>query len=306
MVISAPNGAPHMKREIRQQKSESIVNLGLYVNVVLAGAKTLAGIFGHSQALLADGINSTSDVVYYVVVKIFMRLAGKPADPEHPYGHSQLESIAALIVGAFVITTGVAIFWDSVNKAYDLYMGEGDNAGASLWALAIALATIAVKVLLTRTTRGIGRATGNPAVTALAYDHRNDAISATAAALGIFIGRLGYRWVDPAAGALVAGVILRTGIKILQESSAHLMDTLPGQALSREIRDALHGLPGIRKVEEIDAHRFGPYFVINLTIGVDGALSMREGDQIAARAEQELKRRMELVKRVYVHYHPTG
>src|SRR5450830_549023 len=88
-----------------------IINVGLAANAALALLKTSIGILGHSDALLADGINSTSDVVYYIVVKIFMRLADKPADAEHPYGHRQLESVAALVVGAFVITTGIAIFW---------------------------------------------------------------------------------------------------------------------------------------------------------------------------------------------------
>ncbi|MCI5223080.1 MAG: cation-efflux pump, partial [Candidatus Electrothrix sp. AR4] len=92
--------------ENRRKKAESVVNIGLFFNSVLAIVKVFAAVTGHSQALLADGINSISDVIYFIVVKIFVRLSGKPADPEHPYGHHQLESIAALVVGAFVITTG--------------------------------------------------------------------------------------------------------------------------------------------------------------------------------------------------------
>ncbi|MBC8441028.1 MAG: cation transporter, partial [Deltaproteobacteria bacterium] len=83
----------------RQRDAELVVNIGLFFNAILAFVKVLAGILGHSQGLLADGINSVSDVIYFVVVKIFVRLSGKPADSEHPYGHHQLESIAALVVG---------------------------------------------------------------------------------------------------------------------------------------------------------------------------------------------------------------
>ena len=104
----------------RHQKTIQAVNLGLIANTILAILKTGVGITGHSPALLADGINSTSDVAYGIVVRIFMRLSGKPADEEHPYGHDRLESIAAVVVGAFVITTAISIFWASINKVYKL------------------------------------------------------------------------------------------------------------------------------------------------------------------------------------------
>src|SRR5512137_887999 len=107
-----------------EQRSMRAVHSGLAANVLLAVLKTGAGIFGHSPALLADGINSTSDVAYYLVITVFMRLARKPADEEHPYGHSQMDTIAALVVGAFVITTAIAIFWDAMNDVYDLASGE--------------------------------------------------------------------------------------------------------------------------------------------------------------------------------------
>ncbi|MDD3118489.1 MAG: cation diffusion facilitator family transporter [Victivallales bacterium] len=281
------------------------VNLGLLSNIILAGLKTIFGIIGHSPALLSDGINSTSDVVYYVVVKIFMNLAHKPADEEHPYGHRQLESIAALVVGAFVMTTAVAIFWDAVNKVYDLLTGKIDYEGASSWALAVALFTVTLKIVLTVFTRRIGRKIGSPAIMALAYDHRNDIFAAAAAALGIFLGRHGMPWVDPLAGAIVALLILRTGIHILRESSDDLMDTVPGHELQRQIREVLDAVPGFLDVEDIRAHRFGPYLLLNLTLGVDGALSVAEGDRIATRAENAIRSRVAAVRNIYLHYHPA-
>jgi len=93
--------------------------------VFLAAGKTVMGVLGHSTALLSDGINSTSDVAYYIVVKIFMKLAGQPPDHEHPYGHQQMESIAALTVGSFVVTSAIAIFWTSVNNVFDQLKGGG-------------------------------------------------------------------------------------------------------------------------------------------------------------------------------------
>ena len=282
------------------------VSLGLGANVVLAALKTAFGVLGHSPALLADGVNSTSDVAYYVVVAIFMRLAARPADEEHPYGHRQLESIAALVVGVFVISTAIAIFWDSINSVYDLLSGVSQSSGAAPVALWVALLTVATKLVLTSVTRGIGRRTGNAAVLALAYDHRNDIFSASGAAVGIVLGRMGYAWVDPLAGALVALIVLRTGVEVLRQSSDDLMDTLPGKSLNDQIRRIAAGVKGVRQVEEIAAHRFGPYLVINLTLGVDGDLPVREGDAIATRVERALLDQVELARRVRVHYHPDS
>jgi cation diffusion facilitator family transporter len=294
-----------METEQRERRSMLAVNLGLGANILLAALKTTVGILGHSPALLADGINSTSDVAYYIIVRVFIGLARRPADEEHPYGHRQLESIAALVVGAFVLTTAVAIFWDAVNKVYVLWMGQGDFSGASAWALVVALFTVGAKIALTLITQQLGRQTGNPAVSALAYDHRNDIFAASAAGVGIFLGRMGHPWVDPLAGAFVALVILRTGIQILRESSEDLMDTVPGQELHQRVVQVLMAVPGVQQVEETQAHRFGPYFVINVTIGIDGSLSVADGDRIATQAEVALHREIDLLRRVHVHYHPA-
>ena len=288
------------------RKGQMVVNLGLAWNIVLAVGKTAMGIVGHSTALLSDGINSTSDVAYYIVVKIFMKLAGEPPDPEHPYGHRQMESIAALTVGSFVITTAIAIFWTAVNNFFDRWQGVAATDGASLGALWVALFTVAVKIVLTVYTRAVGEKTGSLAIRALAFDHRNDVFSALAASVGIFLARRGLPWVDPLAGALVALFIMRTGIGILRQSTDDLMDSVPSDFLDRRIRIVLKGIPEIRSIEEIHAHRFGPYFVINLTIGIDGGLDVRSGDAIATRVEEMLAARIEMVRRVYVHYHPAG
>ncbi len=295
-----------MNNKQRQARSLFAVNLGLAANVLLAALKTSIGVLGHSPALLADGINSTSDVAYYVVVRVFLQLARKPADREHPYGHSQLESIAALLVGAFVITTAVAIFWDAVNKVYDLLSGQGDFGGAAVAALWVALFTVGLKLILLIITRRIGRQTGNAAVSALAFDHRNDVFASSATAVGIFLGRSGLPWVDPLAGALVALLILRTGIYILREATTDLMDNVPSDELAAQVQDLLSMVPDVKCVEEVYAHRFGPYLVLNLTIGIDGALSVAAGDSISLKVERLLYDNVALLRRVHVHYHPVG
>ncbi|SLM28890.1 Cation diffusion facilitator family transporter [Desulfamplus magnetovallimortis] len=282
------------------------VNVGLAANIVLALLKTIIGIAGKSPALLADGINSTSDVAYGIVVNIFMRLSAKPADHEHPYGHEQMETIAAVVVGAFVMTTAIAIFWNSINSVYEMFTLEGSSEGAASMAMWVAIFTVALKAGLTIWTKKVGEITKNSAVMALASDHRNDVFASLAATVGIFFGRMGFAWVDPLAGAAVSLIILHTGIEILRSSAGELMDTVPGRKIAEQIRSLLDDIPGIKAVEEIKAHRFGPYMVVNITIGVDGSISVTEGDEIATEVEETLMEKMELMRQVHVHYHPAN
>ena len=282
------------------------VQVGLAANILLAVVKCAVGILGGSPALLADGINSTSDVAYGVVVSIFVRLSAKPADHEHPYGHDQLESVAAVVVGAFVITTAIAIFWHTVATVHELLTAPPDNGGASVIALWVALSVVLVKFGLTVWTYGISRRVKNSAVLALAQDHRNDIFASSAAAVGILFARLGHPWVDPLAGAVVSLIILHTGVEILRSATADLMDTVPGRELEREIRASLEDVVGLLAIEEVHAHRFGPWLVANLTIGVDGGISVRDGHRIATEVEQRLLSQVEFMRRVYVHYHPVA
>jgi cation diffusion facilitator family transporter len=294
-----------MTEDQRDQKSMRAVNLGLGINILLAVIKTSVGVAGHSPALLAEGINSTSDVAFYIAASILVRLANQPADHDHPYGHRQFESIASVLIGSFIVVTGVAVFWDAIDKIWDLYDGTTFSSGASLLALWVALATVGIKIFLMIYVRQLGRETKNPVVEALAYDHRNDLISASAASVGIFLGQNGFPWVDPLAGALVAILIARTGVFILSENSSDLMGTVPHRDLAEQIAELLGKIQGVKQLQELQAHRFGPHIVINLTIGIDGAMSVYEGDMIACCVEENLMGSIPNVKRVHVHYHPA-
>lgn len=294
-----------MENRNRDRSSMRAINIGLAANLLLAGMKTVMGIVGHSPALLSDGINSTSDVAYFIVVRVFMKLSRQPADDEHPFGHSQMESIAALVVGAFVLTTAVAIFWSSINSVYELLSGKETSSGATVGALVVALFTVGLKLVLTFYTRIVGRKTGNPAVIAIACDHRNDIFAASAAVIGISLGMMGHVWVDPLAGAVVALVVLRTGIQILRDSSSDLMDTVPGRELQQQVLHLIVTLPGVIDVEEIRAHRFGPYMMLYLTIGIDGNMTVRDGDRIAAGVERLLLHELDSIRQVHIHYHPA-
>jgi cation diffusion facilitator family transporter len=292
--------SPHALKA-RERSSLLAVDLGLLANAVLAAAKVSVGVVGGSPALLADGVNSISDVVYYVVVRIFMVLARQPADEEHPFGHERLESIGALVTGCFVVATGVAVLLSAARTSLELTLGGASAVELAQW---VALGTIAIKLLLFAWTRRVGRVTANPAVVALAMDHRNDVLAAGAAALGIWAGRHGHPWADPAAAALVALVILRTGVEILRESSSDLMGGQPAREIDQRMRGWIAEVPGVLDVEELRAHAFGPWLVLEVTVGVEGTISVTQGDAIADAVERLLFERVEFLRGVHVHYHP--
>jgi len=295
-----------MSVDAKERKNLLAVNSSLGANLLLAGLKTGVGIVGHSPALLADGINSTSDVVYMLFVRALVGVARKPPDREHPYGHHHLDTIAAVVVGAFVLTTGVAVFMYAAERVYDLLSGGAEYAGARAVALWVALVGLAVKVGLLIFTGRVARQTESIAVLAVARDHRNDVFSISMVTLGILVGRTGYAWVDPLAAAVVALVILYTGVTILRESSADLMDFRPDDRVVRRIRRLLEDVPGVDEVEEVRIHCLGPYLLVHATLGIDGSLSVAEGDEIASRAEDTLWDQVDFLRQVSIHYHPCN
>ena len=133
----------------------------------------------------------------------------------------------------------------------------------------------------------------------------NVTFASTGAATGILLNMLGFAWVDPVAGAVVALIVAKTGMDILRESSSDLMDNVPSEEIAGRIHEILDHVDEIQSIEDIHAHRFGPYLVVNLTIGIDGDLSVKDGDKIADIVEHSLISGVEMLRKVYVHYHPT-
>jgi len=290
---------------VKANRKQLIVQLGLVANILLAGAKTAVGILGRSPALLAEGINSTSDVAYYLIVSVFLRVAGKPPDSRHPHGHRQLESIGVVVVGAFVMTTAISVFWNSISSMVDIFLARSNFEGGSRWALSIAMLTVVVKIGLSWITYRGGQKLGSAMLRSLARDHINDIYSAAAASLGILLGRNGMPWVDPLAGALVALVILKTGVEILQDGAYALMESAPSAEQRDTIISVLEGVPGVESVQDVSLRHYGPYMALNLTIGVDGNMSVREGDDVATEVEQALVARWDTVQYIHIHYHPA-
>ncbi|MDP8231532.1 MAG: cation diffusion facilitator family transporter [Candidatus Zophobacter franzmannii] len=293
-------------QEHLNKKNNIAVDLGLFTNILLAILKLSGGIFGRSYALIADGINSAADIVYYLSVKILLKAANKPADKEHPYGHRQFENIATIVIGAFIVTTALAIAWQSVDRFIEIMQNTGELKPVLSWTIYIALFTVLLKIALYIFTNRVHKVTGNPAIKALTSDHLNDLFAATGVVVSIIFTRMGFLWVDPIAGALVAVFILKTGIGIILDATHELIDTIPSPVFLTEIKQIALEIEGIYDVSDVGVHRFGTHFVLNMTIDVSGSITVNKGHLISEILEKKLFQEYEdTLKRVNIHYHPV-
>jgi cation diffusion facilitator family transporter len=280
--------------------SDFAVNLGLIYNIFLAVLKTFFGVVGHSAGLLSDGINSTSDVVYYIFVKVFLKISNKPADKEHPFGHKQMEMITSIVIGSFIVVTAIAIFSTSISSLYSLLTGELPYQTIGYITLYIAGFTVLTKIGAFIYTRYIAKLTKNIAISALAADHKNDIFAALAVVIGIVFALRNIYWVDSLAGVFVSIFILKTGIDIIKESADSLMHIAPNDEMQNLVNTCAEQFNGSLVVKSVLSHRYGASYSLNITIGVCGNMSMTDAEKLAEDFEKHLLAQDSNLKYVFI------
>jgi cation diffusion facilitator family transporter len=201
---------------------------------------------------------------------------------------------------------GLTIFGSSANRTFLITTGREAGERGSPLILGIAVGTIIIKIILTIFTRRLWKLTENPILLAISYDHRNDIFASTGAACGILLSNLGFPLFDPIAGMVVSVVIVLTGLQIIRETAGNLIGTQPGRELKERIRETATRVPGAETVEDLVVNRIGPYIVVNLELGVDGNITVSEGNNIAHNLERKLLEEFEALRGVWIHYHPKN
>ncbi|MBS4022201.1 MAG: cation transporter [Dethiobacter sp.] len=295
-----------MVGEERFKNSMAGARTGVIVNIFLVLVKGSVGILSGSMAMLADALHSAADITASAVVYIGIRVASKPADDEHPYGHGKAESIAGKIVAIIIILAGLNIGAFSLRALF--HVAHPAPGSAALWA---ALLSVAVKEGLFRHTYRIGRQWECRVLVANAYEHRSDAISSLAALAGIGGARLGLLFnrpqlffLDPLAGIVVAVFIVRMGWKIAGQAASELMDGRADPSLIAELSGLVLDVSGVVELHEVRARAAGPHYLVDLEIGVDGKISVMEGHDIAASVKECLLREKAMVADVLIHVNP--
>ncbi len=275
--------------------------IGMAVNIVLAIVKIVTGIVGNSYALIADGIESTADIVSSLVVWTGLKISSLPADQDHPYGHGKAESIAGLVVALALLAAAVFIAFQSVREIITPH-----HAPAWFTLLVLAL-VIGTKEALYRFVFQVGDELASTAVKGDAWHHRSDAITSAAAFIGIsiaLIGGKGYESADDWAALLACVVIGFSGYRVFRAALDEVMDAAVSPSLLDDVRSEAARVDGVIRVDECRIRKSGLGLFVDLQVRVDGNLTVFRGNDIAEEVATHLKASKLGVAGVMVHIEP--
>ena len=282
--------------------------VGSVINVVLLLFKFVAGIIGHSAAMLADAVHSLSDFVTDVIVLVFIHISGKPQDKSHDYGHGKYETLAMTLIGVALLLVALGILNSGAMKIKLWLDGEQLEAPGTI-ALWAALLSVVLKEGVYRYSMIKAHQLNSPAVEANAWHHRSDALSSIGTAVGIGGAIfLGQRWtvLDPIASVVVGIFIVKVSVSLLRRGIGDLLEQSLPDAVEEEILQMVAALPGLSKPHDLRTRRIGNHYAIELHILMDGNITLREAHDKASEVEETLKSHYGQETHVAVHVEPKG
>ena len=276
--------------------------LGIIVNILLAITKGVAGIVGHSYALVADAIESASDIITSGVVAFGLRMAGKPADERHPYGHGKFEPLSAAIVSLILFAAAIIIAVESVKE-----ISTPHHAPAP-FTLVVLILVIIIKEWLFRSVLSASETISSTALKTDAWHHRADAITSLAAFVGIsiaLIGGPGYEAADDFA-ALIASVVIATNAAMLiRPAVLELIDTAPDPELIKRVRSVATTVPGVLGTHKCHVRKVGFDYFVDLDVLCDPNSTIRDGHNVAHDVGEKIHEEFPQVRKVLVHVEPA-
>lgn len=271
-------------------------------NAALALLKLLAGILAHSGAMVSDAVHSASDVFSSIIVIIGVKISARAADKEHPYGHERFECVAAIVLAAVLLVTGLLIGRSALEQVIN-----GDFSGSEapgILALAAAIISIVSKEAMYWYTRYYGKKLDSGALMANAWHHRSDALSSVGALIGILFARMGYRIVEPIASLVICLLILKATYDIFRDAISKMVDS-GDEAMEREIRELALQQEDVLGVDLIHTRVFGNRVYVDIEICADGSKSLVEGHAVAERVHDVIEKSFPKVKHIMVHVNPA-
>lgn len=286
--------------ELRQRVARRSTMVSVVVNIVLTVLQLVAGIWAHSQALVADAIHSLSDLLSDFLVLLVNRHSHKEADDDHHYGHQRYETAASLVLGLLLSAVAVGMLWGAIDR---LTHAE-DIPKVQALALYVALGTLLAKEALFRYMLAGAEKVRSSMLVANAWHARSDAASSLVVALGILGNLLGYPLLDPVAALIVGLMVMRMGLSFAWDALNDLMDRAASQEQIDRIRETLQQTPGVRGVHELRTRKMGDLILVDAHLEVDGQLSVREGHEIALQARQRVMAKLPVLN-VQTHLDPV-
>ena len=280
--------------------------VGGAVNVVLLLFKFVAGIVGHSAAMVADAIHSLTDFVTDLIVLVFVRISGKPEDKSHDYGHGKYETLAMTIIGMALLAVAIGIVYSGIEKIV-AWAGGAQLEAPGMLALWAALLSVLLKEGVYRYSMVKARQLRSQAVEANAWHHRSDALSSIGTAVGIGGAIfLGQRWtvLDPVASVIVGLFIVKISVDLLRDGIGDLMEQSLPDAVEEEMLRLVASLPGVVEPHDLRTRRIGNHYAIELHILMDGDIPLRQAHDKASEVEDLLRQHYGEETHVAVHVEP--
>ena len=268
----------HVRTARRAEEGARLVLRGILLNAVLAAAKFAGGVLGHTYALIADGAESLLDILTSLLVWAGFRVAARPPDADHPYGHGKAEAVSALAVAAFIFLMAGWIGWHAVREIIT------PHRGPSWWTLPLLAVIIAAKWAFSRRLGAAGERTGSTALGAEALHHWTDALTSAAAFVGIaiaLVGGEGWETADDWAALFACVVIGFNGTAMLKQALGDVMDSAAPASFEDGVRALALAVPGVRALDKVRVRKSGLSHLVDIQVRVDGGLTVREGHAIA-------------------------
>jgi cation diffusion facilitator family transporter len=276
--VSTELARHHAATQQRAHDSARLVLRGIALNAVLAAAKFAGGIFGHTYALIADGAESLLDILSSSLVWAGFRVAAKPPDADHPYGHGKAEPLAALAVALFVF---MMAGWIAVHAVHEIIT---PHQGPAWWTLLVLAGVIVAKAWFSRRMGAAGEAVGSTALGIEALHHWSDALTSAAAFVGICIalwGGKGWESADDWAALFACVIIAFNGVGMVGKALRDVMDTAVAADFENEVRALALGVPGVLALDKVRVRKSGLSHLVDIQVRVNGELSVRAGHDIA-------------------------
>lgn len=271
-------------------------------NVLLSAFKLFAGIFANSGAMLSDAVHSISDVISTVVVMVGIKVAGKSADKEHPYGHERLECVAAILLAMLLAVTGFGI---GIAGIQVLLAGNYENLKTpGILALIAAVVSIVVKEAMYWYTRWAAKKIGSDAMMADAWHHRSDALSSVGSFIGILGARIALPVLDPIASIVICIFIVKAAIDIFRDAVGKMTDHACDDETADQFRTVIEQQDGVMGIDQMKTRLFGDRIYLDVEIKADNHLSLEEAHGIAHQVHDTIESEFEKVKHCMVHVNP--
>ena len=290
----------------REKEIRRITLWGAVMNIVLTAGKIVAGIFGRSAAMVADGIHSLSDLLSDAVVLIFTHISSKGKDRDHSFGHGKFETLATLIVSIILVTVGGNLMSNGIRSIIGVFNGT-EIPKPGYIALIAAAVSIALKEWLYHATVRVGKKTGSTVVIANAWHHRSDALSSIGSLIGIGGAIvLGDKWtvLDPLASCLISIAIIVVAVKMALPSLAELLETSLPEYIEQEIIRIASSVKGVNDIHDLKTRRNGISFIIDAHIVVNPEMSIVEAHDISTDVEEALRMKYGPETQLSIHVEP--